>query len=306
VADIYWFRGLGTGYYKIDADTMVRSSVFSYPSGTPTVQQGIRPIADDTHVYALDGNFDTLFGLEIATDTFSRVTVGDQPLMVVDDGTTLWTANNVDNDVSRVDRTTFVRGTDEAIVNSGTLLWVDPYLWVFDAGASSASFRVYDPATDTIVHTGTIVAAISDINDAVYYDGHVYVPVRFNDRIYKIDATTYATVSSVAFGEGNRIVEVDGFLYVATTSGGNRDITKLDPSDLSTVSTLVGTYAGLTHDYVDTIWTSSSTDLVKVDLSTFTVSATTAIGSAGSFVYGGGPPVPPTPTAGWVVGSVGW
>lgn len=305
--DVWTFGGSGVGYYKFDVDTMVRSSLFAYPGGTPTLQQGVRPIADDTHVFASGSNTDIIFRVEIATDTFTRTVVGDQPRMIADDGTTLWVANLTDNDVSPVDRTTMVRGTDEAIVNSGVVLWVDPYLWVFEAGATSATFRVYDPATDTVVHTGTIVGAISDINDAVYYDGHVYVPVRFNDRLYKIDATTYSTVSSVAFGEGNRIIEVGGFLYVNTSSSGNQGITKIDPSNLSTVATLVGTYAQLTHNYVDTLWTVDNVNnLVKVDLNTFTVAASTAIGSTPTgIVYAAGPPAPPA-LSGWGVGTINW
>jgi len=306
VPDI-WSFGTG-GYYKVDADTMTVSALFPYPLDLPTVQQGLKPITDGTYVYANSTNTDVTFRVEIATDTFTRTTVGDFPYMIADDGTTLWIANDTDNDVSRVDKATMVRGTDEAITNNGVLLWVDPYLWVFSAGATTAAFRVYDPVTDTVIHTGTIVSALSGINDAVYYDGHVYVPVRFHNRLYKIDASTYSTVSSVAFTQGENICAVGGYLYVTTGSSGNQDITKIDPADLSTVSTLTGTFDGVIHNYVDTLWTfENATHLTKVDLSTFTVTSSVAIPATNPdrFLYAASPPVPPT-SGGWVVGAIGF
>lgn len=309
MVDVWTFLGSGIGYYKVDADTMVRSSLFAYPSGSQSVDRGRRPFADDDYVYASAAPSDVVFRVDIATDAFTRTTVGDFPVMMADDGTTLWVANQNDNDVSRVDKATMVRGTDEAIVNSGTVLWVDPYLWVFEAGAGSASFRVYDPVTDSIVKTETLAVGSADINDAVYYDDHVYVPVRFIDELYKIDALTYSVVSSVPFTEGFRIVEVNDYLYVATTSAGSQDITKIDPSDLSTVATLVGTYSQLTHNYVDTLWSMTGTSLAKIDLNTFTQTTTTLIGAIPTgIVYGAGPPVPPPPIvpSNWVVGAVGW
>jgi len=304
VVDVWAFLGSGAGYYKIDADTMVRSSVFSYPLGSPQVQQGIRPITDGTYVYACASNTDVVYSVEIDTDTFLRTTVGDNPRMMADDGTTLWVANLNDNDVSRVTKSTMTRGTDEAIVNSGTLLWIDPYLWVFEAGASSATYRVYDPTTDTVIQTKTIVSALSDINDAAYYDGHVYVPVRFDDNLYKINTTTFTTATSAALLNCARVVSVGDWLY-AITDG---DVVKIDPTDLSTVDTLSGSYNQLTTNGYDLLWTVDNVNnLVKIDLDTFTVDSSSAIGQTPTgIVYAAAPFVPPTPTAGWVVGSVGW
>ena len=307
MADVWVFTA--SGYYRVDADTMVRSSLFPHPSGAPLVQSGFRPITDGTYVYATSTGTDVFYRVAKATGTYERVAVGDQPRMSADDGTSLWVGNDADNTVSRVSKASMTVTSTVSIANNGQLLWVDPYLWVVNSGASptGAVIRVYDPVSGTVVQTITLTTATADVQDLAYYDGHVYVPVRFVDRLHKVSTSTFTSVANVALTEGARVRVVGGeLLVVGGDVPGSADVIKVNPADLSTVATLAGSYTSLAaSDGVDTMFVITGTTLHRVDVPTMTVTGTTLIGvTPTGMVYDELPPV--VSAAGWGIDTINW
>jgi len=310
VVDIWWTLGSGQGYYKIDAETMVRSSVFAYPSGSPVVQQGRRLTTDGTYVYGSGTNTDVFWRADIATDTFTRVTVGDFPLDNADDGTSLWVANADSDTMSKVTKSTMTVAATKSVINNGGILWVDPYLWITDTitggGPYGTDVRVYDPdpLVDAVIRSITLSTSLSDASAIATWGGYVYVALRFVDTIYKIDTSDYSISDTLTgIGEPTVLSVIQDKLYVLASG----DLVQVDPDTMTVDDTITASYASVlaTNGY-DRIWVADSTTLRRVDLDSFSVDASVTIGLAVSgLVYAGSPVVPPTPgLSGIFVGAV--
>jgi hypothetical protein len=310
VVDIWWTLGSGLGYYKIDSETMIRSSVFPYPGGLPGVQQGRSLTTDGTYVYGSGTNTDVFWRADIATDTFTRTTVGNSPLSNADDGTSLWVANASSDNMSKVTKSTMAVAATKSVINNGGILWRDPYLWITDTitggGPYGIDVRVYDPdpLVEAVIQSITLSSSLSDASAIVSWGGYVYVALRFVDTIYKIDASDYSIDDTLTgIGEPTRMVVVQDKLYVIATG----DLVQVDPDTMTVEDTISASYAAViaTNGY-DRIWVADTTTLRRIDLDSFSVDASVLVGTVASgIVYAGSPVTPPTPgLSGIFVGSV--
>lgn len=300
MADIWVFTA--NGYYRVNATTMVRSTLFPYPLDSPLVQEGRRPGTDGTFVYASSSGTDVFYRIGKATGTFERVTVGDLPRMFADDGTNLWVGNDLSGTVSKVSKASMTVTGTETIANNGQVLWVDPYLWVAESGASptGAVIRVYNPVTDAIIQTITLTTTTADVQDLAYYNGHVYVAVRFVDRLYKVSTSTFASVADSALSNPSRLRIVDNHVIAVASAG----LVKIDPDDLSVVDTLAGTYLHITTDGIETLFAMTFTTLRRVDVPSMTETGSSVIGLDGDCTYDELPPV--VSAAGWGINTITW
>jgi hypothetical protein len=310
VVDIWWTLGSGQGYYKIDAETMTRSSVFAYPVGSPVVQQGRSLTTDGTYVYGSGTNTDVFWRADIATDTFTRTTVGDFPSDIADDGTSLWVANASSDNMSKVTKSTMAVAATKSVINNGGILWRDPYLWITDTitggGPYGIDVRVYnpDPFVDAVIQSITLSTSLSDASAIVSWGGYVYVALRFVDTIYKINASTYSVADTLSgIGEPTVMAVIQDKLYVIASG----DLVQVDPDTMTVDDTITASYASViaTNGY-DRIWVADSTTLRRIDLDSFSVDASVLVGTTVSgIVYAGLPVVPPTPgLSGIFVGAV--
>ncbi len=308
MVDIWW-PGSG-GYYKIDSEAMTVSSLFPFPSGTPTVQQARRMTTDGTYVYGSSTNTDVFWRADIATDTFTRVNVGDFPLDNADDGSSLWVANDTSNTMSKITKSTMTVAATKSVINNGGILWVDPYLWITDTitggGPYGIDVRVYnpDPLVDAVIQSITLSTSISDASAIVTWGGYVYVALRFVDTIYKINASTYSVVDTLSgIGEPFRMAVVQDKLYVIASG----DLVQVDPDTMTVDDTITASYTGaLTTNGYDRIWLADGNTARRIDLDSFSVDASVLVGTTpASIVYAGSPVVPPTPgLSGIFVGAV--
>jgi hypothetical protein len=319
VVDV-WMLG-ASSYRKFNADDLTYGAAISYPAGSPSVSNLRWPITDGDYIYAQSPTTDAAAQIDLTDESFSRVSVGDLPMMSATDGTSVWVTNAAttvaNRSISRINIGTWsVTETITSPSHADRLLWIDPMLWVVDSVSSTATLKVYSLASSSFVHTGTILSSPGDDVDVsnLAYDGtYVYVGIGDPDRIYRIDSTTYAVVDYLAVnGRASELHLVGDYLFMAESVSGT-DLVRIDLDTFAIVDTLSGPYTSglgnLTSNGYDTVYACLATTLQKIDVDTFTVTDTaTGFGTVGRIVYAGAPVVPPfTPgprgLGGWGVGE---
>ena len=206
----------------------------------------------------------------------TTVTVGSTPIAVAFDGTNMWVANAVSNNVSKINPTT---NTVTATVDVGSF----PYALAFDgtsiwvANGSSGIVSKVNPSTNAVVATVTL----GSTPYGLAFDGtSIWVANRNSDTVSKINPKTDAVTDTVNVGRPFGVVFDGTSVWVSSTLGGT--VSKIDPSTNAVVATVtVGSGPrGMAFDGTS-IWVanSGSSTVSKVSPSTNAVVATVPVGS---------------------------
>jgi len=258
----------------------------------------------------------TALGLEYYSGRASVVAVGDEPRYMAFDGTHVWVANWLSDNVSKIDITTtqvvatVAVGTDpRGITFDGTHIWVTSWLsnnvskidivtntvvatvavgslptgaafdgtHIWVANYSDDNVSKIDIVTNTVVAT---VAVGSNPIDAAFDGTHIWVANYYSDTVSKIYISTDTVITTISVGTGPESVAYDGtHLWVANTTSNN--VSKIDISTDTVVATVSGVNSGIKSVAFDGthIWvTNSGTDTItKIDIHTNTIVATLAV-----------------------------
>jgi hypothetical protein len=289
------FRSAQVQSIDLNTDTLLPYAF--YPSGIQGIQ---RTLVIDNVVYGTDSGNDAVLKIDTATTTTSVVAVHDFPQELAYDGTDIYVGSATTADLSIIDEATFTATTSANTTSVPvSVTWLDPYVWFV---SNSRFVRAYDPTTDTIA--ASLQLPVGSFARRITTDGeYLYVASDSTNRLHKVDPATLTSVADIAIAAVPQSLIVSGSdLFIAALNANT--VQRVDLTTFSTTATITGFNAPnalavtpgmlyVANQLVNTVH--------RVDLSTNAIAASITGIPGRALAY-----VPPTPTAGWVVGSVGW
>ncbi len=265
----------------------------------------------------INGNANTLFALN--ADDISQ-TVHTTAI------TTLWRvrcsndrvytsvqSGNANNDkVSRIDP------------DDGTILWtttggmglspdemVDDADYVYVASIGTSPFRVSKLRISDGVVDDFLTLSIGRPTGMALIGDELFVAADVTPRLERIDTITMSSVATYTLTNPPEDVITDG---TDLFFGSGNNLLRWSPSSGSTAEQIATTYNHAALTYLDgdlySVGTGTVTNVGEMTYATTSpltqVTTAAPVGRLGFDVAAWSQAVPPTPTAGWVVGSVGW
>jgi hypothetical protein len=282
---------------SIDLDTDTLGSYLSYPSGIQGIQ---RTLVIDNVVYGTDAANDAVLKIDTATVTTSTVAVHDFPRELAYDGTDIYVGSATTADLSIINESTFTVTTSANTTGVPvSVTWLNPYVWFV---SNDRYVRAYDPTTNSIA--SSMQLPVGSFATRITNDGeYLYAASDSTNRLHKIDPSTLTSVADIAIAAVPQSPIVSGSdLFIGGLNANT--VQRVDLTTFSTTATITGFNAPIAlaatpgmlyvaNQLVNTVH--------RVDLSTNAIAASITGIPGRALAY-----VPPTPTAGWVVGSVGW
>ena len=205
-------------------------------------------------------------------------------------GNDVWTADEGDAAVTRVDRIT---GAVKAVVHTGGmpygLTYDGTYIWT---GVQNPGYLdKIDPATNTVVQS----IHVNDSTGGVLYDsGSIWVvgfaqpAPNLPSSLVRVDPTTGATQASIAIPGSLGLIAFKGYIWVANRASDT--ISKIDPTTNSVVDTITDT--GQPFEIVNDgtyLWVSNrvSGTLSKIDATTDQILDVVTVGEALGLAFDG-------------------
>jgi hypothetical protein len=307
-----------TAINLVDQGSLALSSLVTYPSGTPLIQNPSDPLFADGQFYALSAATETMFKVDPVTYALTRATITPQTnanlRQLISTPQGLLVSDPVNDKLILVDPDdlSVLSSTAVTMDSGGRMAYRSPYVYL--ARLTTNQILVWDPATLSTVTTISTGAGIDNRPIHVHQaSGDIYFTTL--QDLKKIDTssnTVVATLSLAAGGIPQGLTSDSTALFHMNGTGGSRWIKRIDLQTFTVTATASGndyqTSEGrLVSDGTDLFYSAAAgtnaNRIVRLDAITLAVEATSVLlGEQPELAFVG--TAPPAGLSGIFVGAV--